>query len=95
VLVLSAEVGKREAQAAIGADVHFYVSREYNAMVTVIGVVPYDEQWMVFAINQTFTDQVRGFGSAVRRSVGRNLVATELGRQLSETRRRLTPDSKK
>ena len=89
VLALSAELRRRDAQVAIGADVHFYASREYNSMLTVIGVIPYEEQWMVFVINQTFTDQVLGFGSSVRRSMGRNLVATELGKQLAETRRRL------
>jgi hypothetical protein len=95
VLVLSAELRRRDARVAIGADVHFYASREYNAMLTVIGVIPYEDEWMVFAINQTFTDQVRGFGSSVRRSIGRDRVATELGKQLAETRRRLAPDSKK
>jgi len=94
VLALSAELRRRDAQVAIGADVHFYASREYNSMLTVIGVIPYEEQWMVFVLNQTFTDQVLGFGSAVRRSIGRNLVATELGKQLAETRRRLAAGSK-
>ena len=41
VLALSAELRRRDARVAIGADVHFYASREYNAMLTVIGVVPY------------------------------------------------------
>jgi len=91
---LSAELRRRDAQVAIGADVHFYASREYNSMLTVIGVIPYEEQWMVFVINQTFTDQVLGFGSSVRRSMGRNLMATELGKQLAETRRRLATGSK-
>ena len=58
-------------------------------MLTLIGVVPYGGDWMVFAINHTFTDQVTGFGSTVRRGVGRDLVAAELGKQLAETRRRL------
>jgi hypothetical protein len=94
VLALSAELRRRDDRAAIGADVHFYASREYNAMLTLIGVVPYGEEWMVFAINHTFTDQVRGFGSAARRAIGRDLVANELGKQLAETRRRLSTGAK-
>ena len=94
VLALSAELRRRDAQAAIGADVHFYASRDYNAMITLIGVVPYGGEWMAFAINNTFTDQVRGFGSSVRRAIGRDLVATELGKQLAETRRRLASGEK-
>jgi hypothetical protein len=95
VLALSAEARRRDAHAAIGADVHFYASRDYNTMLTLIGVIPYGKEWMVFAINHTFTDQVRGFGSSVRRAVGRNLVATELGKQLVETRKRLAEGAKK
>jgi hypothetical protein len=94
VLALSAELRRRDARAAIGADVHFYASREYNAMLTLIGVIPYGEEWMVFTINHTFTEQVQGFGSSARRAIGRNLVATELGKQLAETRRRLATGSK-
>ena len=94
VLALSAELRRRDAGAAIGADVHFYASREYNAMLTLIGVLPYGEEWMVFSINHTFTDQVQGFGSSARRAIGRDLVATELGKQLAETRRRLVTGSK-
>ena len=68
---------------------HFYASREYNAMLTVVGVVPYGPDWMVFALNHVFTDQVLGFGSSMKRRVGRDLVAAQLGKQLAETRRRL------
>ena len=94
VLVLSAETRRQDARVAIGADVHFYASREYNAMLTLIGVIPYGEEWMVFAINHTFTDQVQGFGSSARRAIGRDRVATELGKQLAETRRRLSAGTK-
>jgi hypothetical protein len=89
VLTLSVEERYKHGKAAVGADVHFYASRDYNSMLTLIAVVPYGKDWMVFAINHTFTDQVTGFGSTVRRAVGRDLVATELGKQLAETRRRL------
>jgi hypothetical protein len=95
VLALSAELRRRDARGAIGADVHFYASREYNAMLTLIGVIPYGEDWVVFAINHTLTDQVRGFGSSARRAIGRDLVANELGKHLAETRRRLSTGSKK
>ena len=94
VLALSAELRRRDGRAAIGADVHFYASREYNAMLTLIGVIPYGSDWMVFAINHTFPDQVQGFGASARRAIGRDLVATELGKQLAETRRRLAAGSK-
>jgi hypothetical protein len=89
VLVLSAELRRRAGDSALGADVHFYASREYNAMLTLVGVIPYADASLVFAVNHTFTDQVTGMGSSLRRSIARNIVATGLARQLEETRKRL------
>jgi hypothetical protein len=89
VLVLSAELRRRSGASALGADIHFYASREYNAMLTLVGVVPYADASLVFAVNHTFTDQVTGMGSALRRSIARNMVASSLARQLEETRKRL------
>lgn len=91
VLVLSAELRTRGAASALGADVHFYASSQYNSMLTLVGVIPYADASLVFAVNHTFTDQVTGVGSSVRRSIGRNLVASQLARQLEETRKRLNP----
>ena len=54
-----------------------------------VGVIPYADASLVFAVNHTFTDQVTGMGSSVRRSIGRNLVASQLAQQLEETRNRL------
>lgn len=89
VLVLSAELRTRGAASALGADIHFYASSQYNSMLTLVGVIPYVDASLVFAVNHTFTDQVTGMGSSVRRSIGRNLVASQLARQLEETRNRL------
>ena len=93
VIALSSELRQRRDRAALGADLHFYASREYNSMLTLIGVLPYDDALLVFAVNHTFTDQVTGFGSSLKRSIARNLVADGLAKQLEETRRRLGPSS--
>ena len=90
VLVLSAELRNRGAASALGADIHFYASTQYNSMLTLIGVIPYADASLVFAVNHTFTNQVTGMGSSLRRSIARNLVASELARQLEETRKRLS-----
>jgi len=89
VLVLSAELRSRGAASALGAEIHFYASSQYNSMLTLVGVVPYAGAALVFAVNHTFTDQVTGIGSSVRHSIARNLVATQLAAQLEETRNRL------
>jgi len=90
VLVLSAELRRVAGTSALGADVHFYASREYDAMLTLVGVVPHEDGSLVFAVNHTFTDQVTGLGSSVRRSIARNMVAASLAKQLEETRQRLS-----
>jgi|SRR5262245_52091902 len=90
VLVLSAELRTRGAASALGADIHLYASSQYNSMLTLVGVIPYADGSLVFAVNHTFTDQVTGIGSSLRRSIARNLVASQLARQLEETRKRLT-----
>jgi hypothetical protein len=89
VLALSAELRTRGAASALGAEIHFYASSQYNSMLTLVGVIPHADGSLVFAVNHTFTDQVTGIGSSIRRSVARNLVATQLAAQLEETRSRL------
>jgi hypothetical protein len=90
VLVLSAELRNRSAASALGADIHFYASSQYNSMLTLVGVIPYADASLVFAVNYTFTDQVTGMGASLRRSIARDLVASQLARQLEETRKRLS-----
>ena len=75
VLVLSAELRTHGAASALGADLHFFASSQYNSMLTLVGVIPHADASLVFAVDHTFTDQVIGLGSSARRSVGRNLVA--------------------
>jgi len=86
VISLSRELRQDLPGRAIGADVHFYASRGYNAMLTLFGVVAYDKRWLVFAINHTFTDQVLGFGESLKRSVARKEIAARLARHLEAVR---------
>ena len=88
VLVLSAELRRRDGASALGADVHFYVSREYSSMLTLVGVVPYADGSLVFAVNHVHRAG-HGMGSSLRRSIARNLVAGGLAKQLEATRARL------
>jgi hypothetical protein len=88
-VALSAELRTRGATSALGAEIHFYASSQYNSMLTLVGVIPYADASLVFAVNHTFTEQVTGIGSSVRHSIARNLVATQLAGQLEETRNRL------
>jgi hypothetical protein len=55
VLSLASEMRHAAADRALAADLHFYASRGYNAMLTVVGVVPYKTGGLVFAITHLFT----------------------------------------
>lgn len=89
VLALSTDLRRDYGDRAIAADMHFYATSGYNSMLTIVGVAPYQKRWLVFAINFTFTDQVLGFGSGIKRSVARKAIAERLAKHLETVRRKL------
>jgi hypothetical protein len=78
-----AEIRKRYA---IAAEMQFYVGHTYNSMLTVIGCVPYEGGTVVFCTNRTFTDQVAGFGSSLKRSVGRRRIEDSIAEHFAKLR---------
>jgi hypothetical protein len=94
VWALSSETRQELSDRAAGADMHSYASGGYNAMLTIVAIVPYDERWLVFAINHTFTDAVLGFGSSIRRGVARKQIAERLARHLEAAREQLPNGSR-
>jgi hypothetical protein len=71
---------------AIVAELRFYVEHTYNSMLTVIGCVPYEGGTVVFCINRTFTDQVAGFGSSLKRNVGRRRIEDTVSEHFAKLR---------
>jgi len=76
--VLSHQVIVERPGFAIAGDIQFFVGHSYNSMMTVIGAVACGENTLVVAVNHTFTDQVTGFGSSVKKQIGRKKVAEEM-----------------
>jgi hypothetical protein len=60
---------------AIALNVHYYASHSYNAIHTLVGLVPFNGNTLVLSSNRTFTDKVLGFASRHKRRVGRKIVA--------------------
>ena len=89
VWALSAQSRLLLDDSAVAADVQFYASRGYNAMVTFIGVVPYGTHSLAFAINHTYTDEVLGFASGLKKRIARSRMTKSLTAHLEEVRRRL------
>lgn len=71
---------------ALMAELQFYVEHTYNSMLTIIGCVPYEVGTVVFCTNRTFTDQVAGFGSSLKRSVGRRRIEDAISDQFAKLR---------
>lgn len=56
----------------------YYVSTGYNADQAVSGLLPVQGGTMVFYAGHAFTDQVAGFGGAMKRGIGRRVMAGKL-----------------
>ena len=70
-------LGSREGRA-FAAERQFYVGRAYNASETVWGGLPAERGSYVFYHNRTSTDRVAGFGSSMRKALGRQLMENEV-----------------
>ena len=60
------------------ADREFYVSHGYNTSQAFAGFIPVPEGTLVVYRSRVSTDQVAGFGSSVKKSIGRNVMAKQL-----------------
>lgn len=62
----------------------FYVGQSYNAAQSVSGAIEIKDGTLVLSNNRTSTDQVAGFMSGTRHSVGRGMMRDELVERLEE-----------
>lgn len=76
--ILSRQLFEVSDRWGLGADIHFYPSHTYNAGLVLMGVTPYGERSLVFALIHLFTDEIRGFGSSVKKAIGRRQASEVL-----------------
>jgi len=60
----------------------FYAGHSYNSNQLVIACLPYLDGSLVFYANRTFTDQVAGFGSGLKHSIGQKQAKSEITKLL-------------
>ncbi len=60
------------------ASQRFYASQSFNSLLIAVGMFQYGEKTLVFYSNQTFTDQVAGFGSSAAHAIGRKFMLSEI-----------------
>lgn len=65
---------------------HYYVSTGYNVAQAIAGFLPVKEGTLVIYTNRTTTDQLAGFGSSTKRTIGRKIMAGELKKLFEKTR---------
>lgn len=64
----------------------FYVGHSYNSNQLTVACLPYRNGSLVFYANRSFTDQVTGLGSSLKRSIGREQMQGEFIKQLMNFR---------
>jgi hypothetical protein len=63
---------------AFAAERQFYVGHSYNSLQILYGLIPMEGKTLVVYLNRTSTDQVAGFLSGTRHSVGRKMMEKEV-----------------
>ena len=71
---------------ALGAEREYYVGHTYNSMLMLIGVLPFEDGTLVFSANRVFTEKVTGFGSGLRKKLGRKVVGEKMARRFETVR---------
>ncbi len=72
-------------------DRDFYVGHGYNTSQAISGLIPVPEGTLVFYRNRVSTDQVGGFGSSVKRTFGRSVMAKQLTEIFARSRASFEP----
>ena len=62
-LILSHHMIQKKKEYAIALDQQYYSGHSFNAMHTVVGLVPVDGSTLILASNRIFTDKILGFAS--------------------------------
>lgn len=78
-----------EGDSSVVLSRQFYAGHSYNSNQLVVACLPYRDGSLVFYGNRTFTDQITGFGSSLKRSIGQEQARSEIAKQLKSLRKAL------
>ena len=87
--VLAHRAERHTANAALLTEEQFYVGHSYNSNLIAGGCLEVQGGTIVFYVNRTFTDQVAGFGSGMKHSIGRGQMLDEVVANLKRVREQL------
>jgi hypothetical protein len=89
VFILAHQLLDVRENLALGAEREFYVGHTYNSMLMLIGVLRFEDGTLVFSANRVFTERVTGFGSGLRKKLGRKVVGEKMARRFETVRKAL------
>jgi len=87
--ILAHRASRQSANAALLTEEQYYVGHSYNSNLVVAGGLQVQGGTLVFYINRTFTDQVTGFASGLRHTIGRGQMLSEVAAHLQQVRGQL------
>ena len=87
--ILADRASRRTDTAALLTEVQFYVGHSYNANFIASGCLAVEDGTLVFFVNRTFTDQVDGWGSGLKRNLGRAQMLFDVQANLNRLREQL------
>jgi hypothetical protein len=94
VFILTHNFSMADENAFVIVGRQFYVSGSYNVGQAVTAFVPVKGGTAVFYVNRTSTDQVTGFGSSTKRSMGSKVMASQLKDLYEKVRDKADKDAK-
>jgi hypothetical protein len=87
--ILAHRAERQVANAALLTEEQFYVGHSYNSNFIAGGCLEVQGGTLVFYVNRTFTDQVAGWGSGMKHSIGRGQMLDEVATNLKRIREQL------
>ena len=77
---------ERKDDHTVAMDLQFYAQHSYNSMLTLVACVPVEEGTLVLSAIRVYTDQVTGFGSGMKKEIGRKRVSEAMTEYFREMR---------
>lgn len=74
-------------ELTLAVERHIYAPHFYNSLQIVAGLMPYEDNTVMFYSGRTYTDQVTGFGSGIKHSVGGKQLSLSVETLISDIRR--------
>jgi len=78
VFLLTHRLWMPDGDAWVVSQRQFYVTGSYNCVQAIAGLLPVNGGTLVVYVNRTSTDQVTGFGSSTKRTLGTKVMSSQI-----------------